>query len=218
MIDGGPDNIVLKRLGENLSFYRRRIDYIIISHFHDDHLTGLFEIIRRYKIGSIIYMNEQEGSALANLFIKTAKFKRINLIAIKNEATLNYFPGCFMEILNPVIFAIKNDGNNSLVSKLTCQKTTALFTGDNNFKIEAALLKTGIDWSAEILKASHHGSKSANSEIFLRAVDPSWFVISVGVNNRFGHPSDEIITRVNYLNIFVKRTDRDGTVKIVEAK
>ncbi len=216
LIDGGPDNLVLKRLGENLPFYRRRLDYIIVSHFHDDHLIGLIEVINRYKIGSIIYMKGEERSVLGSIFIRMAKLKKINLIAVENEATLNYFPGCFIKILNPVIFAIKNDGNNSLISKLSCQKETALFTGDNNFKIEAALLKTGEDWSAKILKAAHHGSKSANSEMFLRGVNPSWLIISVGINNRFGHPSAEIVSRAAYLGLPIKRTDQDGTIKIIE--
>ena len=64
LIDGGPDNLVIRRLGETLPFYQRKIDLIILSHPHDDHLLGLIEVIKRYKIGALIYMRQNEASAL----------------------------------------------------------------------------------------------------------------------------------------------------------
>ncbi len=214
LIDGGPDNLVLKRLGENLPFYQRRIDLIILSHFHDDHILGLIEVISRYRVGTIIYMKDGSSSKLLELFLTKAKQKNIKLTALVDEAEITYFPSCLIKVFNPLVLGVKNDNNNSLITKLNCRSLSALFTGDNNEKVENTLLKTKLDLTAKIFKASHHGSKSANSEIFLRAVNPLFFVISVGAQNRFGHPSQEILERINALGIKTKRTDQDGTVVI----
>ena len=109
---------------------------------------------------------------------------------------------------------MKVDPNNSLTVKLNCAGAKFLFSGDNSATIEKALLKTGLDLRADVLKASHHGSNSANSEAFLRAVNPKLLVISVGADNKFGHPSPLVLERAASLNINVKRTDQDGSVKI----
>ncbi len=218
LVDGGPDNLVLKRLGENLPFYRRKIDLIIISHFHDDHLTGLVEVVRRYQVGAIIYMKGAESSELWQIFLRQAKIRKIQLIALENEAQINYSPGCSLKIFNPLILGIKKDSNNSLITKLNCQALSALLSGDNSLKVEEALLKTRQDLTAKILKASHHGSKSANSEAFLKSVNPVFFIISVGLENRFGHPSLEIIERVTKLGLKIKRADQEGTIRIYGAQ
>jgi competence protein ComEC len=212
LIDGGPDNLVLKRLGENLPFYSRKIETIILSHFHDDHIIGLIEVIRRYQVATLIYMKGSKSSELLELLLKTAKQKNIKIIALENEAQLDYAPNCFLKLFNPLILKVPVDDNNSLVAKLNCGKLSALFSGDNSLKVETALLKTKEDWSSHVFKVSHHGSKTANGEAFLKAIRPNLAVISVGANNRFGHPNQEIIERAQSLKIQVKRTDNDGTV------
>lgn len=214
LIDGGPDNLVIRRLGEYLPFYQRKIDYIIVSHFHDDHIIGLIEIIRRYQVGAIIYINDFKETGISEALFNKAREKQIKLISLKSEININYSAECSINILNPLILGVKIDDNNSLITRLNCQKLSALFTGDNSLAVEAALLNTDIDLGANILKASHHGSKSANLEAFLRRVGPEYFVISVGADNRFGHPFPEILKLVNALNIKVKRTDLDKTIRI----
>ncbi len=214
LIDGGPNNLILKRLGEELPFYRRKIDLIILSHFHDDHIIGLIEVIKRYQVGSIIYLKSEVNSKLLGLFISLAKEKNIKLISLEDRATISYSPGCSLELINPFIFGIGKDDNNSIVAKLSCPPLSALFSGDNNFKVEEALIKAGENLKSKILKASHHGSKTANSEAFLKAVSPSIFIIPVGADNRFNHPSPEILDRVRALGLLTKRTDQEGNIKI----
>ncbi len=216
LIDGGPDNLVLKRLGENLPYFQRQIDYVFVSHFHDDHISGLFEVIRRYQVSEIIYMRGAESSELMERLLKTAAAKHIKLSALPTEANLNLNAGCSFFLLNPYSLDINKDSNNSLVAKLNCPSFKALFTGDDNAAVEAALIKTGRDWSADFFKAAHHGSKTANSSEFLRTVNPRLIVISVGVLNRFGHPSPEIMERLKNMGFKLKRTDQMGTVKIIK--
>jgi len=213
LIDGGPDNLVLKRLGENMPFYRRQIDLIILSHPHDDHIIGLLEVINRYKVGAIIYVGEEHNPELLALLLERARNKNIKLIDLKNEININYSSACSWRLLNPESLGVKEDDNNSIVAKLNCGQLSALFSGDNNSTVEAALLKTKYDWSAKVLKASHHGSKTANSEAFFWAVKPGLLTISVGANNRFGHPNQEVLERAKKLQIQIKRTEKIGTIR-----
>jgi len=214
LIDGGPDNLVIRRLGEILPFYQRRIDIIILSHPHDDHIMGLIEIVRRYKIGTLIYMWQDDQPELLNILLAEAKKRNIKVIELKDRATMRHQNGCDLTIINPENLEIKEDPNNSLITKINCRDASALFTGDNSAKVEEKLLQTGEDWTAKIFKAAHHGSKTANSEAFLKAISPSLYIISAGILNRFGHPNAEIIERVSDMGITIKRTDKDGTVKI----
>ena len=214
LIDGGPDNLVIRQLGDNLPFFDRRIDLMVLSHAHDDHLLGLIEVINRYRVGTIIYMKGVQESSLFKLWLATAQSAGIKIIALESEATLEYFPGCFLSVFNPLFWDVKVDANNSLVTKLNCLSVSALFTGDNSARVEETLIEKGGDLSAKILKAGHHGSKTANSLQFLEAVNPERFIISVGADNRFGHPSPEILKTVEKMGLKLNRTDREGTIKI----
>lgn len=214
LIDGGPDNIILRRLGSNLSFFDRRIDLMVLSHAHDDHLLGLIEVINRYQVGTIIYMKGVDESNLFKTWLAAAKKSGAEVIPLESEARLEYFPGCFLTFFNPLAWGAKVDGNNSLVTKLNCLSATALFTGDNSARVEDLMMKKGVVLTAKILKAAHHGSKTANSQKFLEAVNPERLIISVGANNRFGHPSPEIIKILEKMGIKFNRTDYEGTIKI----
>jgi len=213
LIDGGPDNLVLWRLGEVLPFYRKKIDYIFLSHFHEDHLTGLIEILKRYQVLNFVHTDNLQSDLLDNL-LKVAAEQHTKVIAVKNLARIDLETNCFFNLLNPKSLNVPDDQNNSLIAKLNCAKNTFLFSGDNSFIVERALLKSGFDLKATVLKASHHGSKSASSEAFLRAVSPSTFVISDGLNNKFNHPSPEIVERAKTLGLKIFRTDKQGTIRI----
>jgi len=216
LIDGGPDNSVLRGLGDNLPFYRRRLDMIIVSHYHDDHIAGLIEIINRYKVGKIIFPADSPSSEIAEIFFKTAADRKVPIIYLSDTADLDLADDCSMFLLNPASLGVPADDNNSLIAKLDCRKKRFLFTGDSNAKVERALISSGLDWRADVLKASHHGSITANSEDFFRAVSPGRLIISVGVDNRFGHPSPVVLERVSGLGIQVKRTDQEGTIRFVD--
>lgn len=213
LIDGGPDNLVLRRLGEVLPFYKRQIDLVILSHFHEDHITGLIEIFQRYKVKRFIYINNYQSPLLDELLL-ISKSKGTNVVLLKNSANISLEQDCLLKIINPNIFNIKEDQNNSIISKLDCRKNQFLFSGDNSTVVERALVNSGFDLQALVLKASHHGSNTANSEQFLRAVNPKDFIISDGINNKFKHPNPEIIERASRLNFNIFRTDKQGTIRI----
>jgi len=214
LIDGGPDNRVLRRLGESLPFYHRQIDMIILSHYHDDHAVGLVETIKRYRVKTLIYAPAAALTPAAKEMLTAAAGQSLSILALEQQARISYNNGCFMNLLNPTSLKIKSDGNNSLVARLDCDGQKVLFAGDNSLAVEKTLVNSGWDLSATVFKASHHGSNSANSELFLSAVSPKLMVISVGADNRFGHPHPQVLARMNNLGIKTERTDQAGTIRI----
>jgi len=214
LIDGGPDNTILKQLGNNLNFRQKKINLMIVSHFHDDHVTGLIEILNRYEVEKIIYQTDSPSSEIWEIFLATAQNKSISLITLDRGMQISLADNCLLDLLNPESLGIAEDENNSILVKLNCQGVTALFTGDNNEAVEKALLHSGWNIQSDILKISHHGSKTANSEAFLRQVNPQKAIISVGADNRFNHPSPEVIDRLSGLGIAIYRTDQQGNIKI----
>ncbi|MFA6416688.1 MAG: MBL fold metallo-hydrolase [Patescibacteria group bacterium] len=215
LIDGGPDNLILHRLGEVLPFYIRRLDYIIISHFHDDHIIGLVEVLKRYQVAKIIFVSSEISSPAVMALQEEIKKLNLPLINIKTTGTLRLDGYCRLFFINPTSLNIKDNENNSLTAKLDCADHEFLFAGDNEAAAESALIKSSFDLRADIFKASHHGSKTSNTEAFLKAVRPQKMIISVGKDNRFGHPNQEVLDRAEIMGIEVQRTDINDTIDIL---
>ncbi|MFA6194630.1 MAG: MBL fold metallo-hydrolase [Patescibacteria group bacterium] len=214
LIDGGPDNKVLRGLGKNMPFYRRRIDFLIISHYHDDHIAGLIEVVKRYQVGALIYSGKEPDTPLMSELLKVASQHKVALRPLDNQINLSFGLDCRLDLLDPDILNIKEDPNNSLVSRLECGGRSFLFGGDNGSAVEKILLASGWLLKADIFKASHHGSNTSNSEAFLEEISPRLIIVSVGKDNRFGHPGPLFLERAATLGIPVKRTDNNGDVKI----
>lgn len=217
LIDGGPDNILLHRLGEQLPYFKRRLDYIFISHFHEDHISGLVEVLKRYEVGEIFYASQLDSAAYQELE-KVANERAVTMRRVTNEIVISFSPACRALLISPESLVKDHDENDSLITHFVCGSLRALFTGDSRQAVEEALISKYNQLEADILKAAHHGSKTANSELFLEKISPDIFVISVGQDNRFGHPHSEIIRRARNLGITVKRTDELGSIVIKSEK
>jgi len=215
LIDGGPDNLLLRRLGDYLPFYHRRIDVVIFSHYHDDHITGLLELISRYRVNKIIYAPTNFSSPALDGLMKIVDNKELSVELIYGTARLEIDSNCFIDLLNPDSLGIEEDENNSLYARLNCGGQTVLFTGDSDYRAERAVIASGWNVQANILKGSHHGSKTANSMEFLKMVKPKLMVVSVGADNKFGHPHPDVLDRAADLGIDIKRTDEAGNIKIL---
>jgi len=214
LIDGGPDNLVLRRLGEMLPFWSRKIDYLILSHYHDDHLVGLVEVLKRYRIENIIYLENNFSSPILKLFLQEAEKRKIKILKLFSSARINFSSTCFLDLLNPESLGVKSEANNSVVTKINCESKKFLFSGDNGFKVENALLKINWNLQADIFKASHHGSNYSNGLVFLKAVKPQKIIVSVGALNRFNHPGEQFLGRTLEAGLEIIRTDQAGTIKI----
>lgn len=216
LIDGGPSGkIELEKLGKYVPFWDRKIELIITTHPDQDHIEGLIDVIKNYKIEKIIDNGMSSDSQIYKNYLEIIKEKDIE--RLRGRKGLNIKDGEInLEIIYPDIDAednAKDTNQNSLVSKLTYGKSSFLFTGDFPLEKEANILESKVDLSAKFLKISHHGSKNATGEEFLGKVNPIEAIISVGKNNKYGHPASEIIDKLKIRNIEIIRTDYLGDIE-----
>lgn len=216
VIDGGPDNKAVTKVGKYLPYFDRKIDYLILSHYHEDHVTGLIEMSKRYKVDKLFLAKGAKTNYLQDTLIEVTEKSGLNkeseLFWVEESLKLDLGLGCYLSFLNPKSFMIEANDNDSLINKLSCPGSSFLFSGDNELKVEEYIVENNINVQADVLKASHHGSKTSNTLDFLRLVSPNHFVVSAGLDNRNKHPSAEVVDRVSGLGISIMRTDFDQDV------
>lgn len=230
IIDGGPDNSVLAKIGRYFAFYDRAVDILIITHPDSDHLAGAVEIAKNYDIGLIIVNGKKCVSALCGEFEKITKEKNIKIVVARKGQIIDLGDGVKMDILMPsfaeaaegkagfistdakVVAAKQDDNNFSTISLLSFGNDSFLFTGDAEIKEELALIDKFPDLRAEVLKVAHHGSKNSMNQLFLDKVNPKFSVISVGAKNTYGHPHIETIDALKKIGSKILRTDLGGDV------
>lgn len=214
LIDGGPDNKVLFGLGKYLNYFDRDLDLIILSHEHDDHIFGLAQVIKRYKIGKIIHTANTCQTGICRQF-----FKSINELQIKSEELTSakkiiFDSNCVLDLYPPENLLAKNINNRSIALRLDCAGAKIFMAGDGETEREEELLSERNDLSATVFKASHHGSKTSNGENLLKAINPSLIVIPVGTKNSFKHPAESTLMRFKNLGIKYFRTDINGNISL----
>ncbi len=216
MIDGGENKAILSQLTKVMPFYDRSIDILMLSHPHSDHIGGLIEVLKRYKVGLVV------GSCLK---VETAEYKewehlieskKITRVCAKKGQRINLSKDVYFDTLLPVgEVAGRKIHDAMLVVKLNYGKTSFLFTGDMEKNLEKYLVEVlGKNLKSDVLKAGHHGSDTSSSEMFLGYVDPDYAIISCGENNKFGHPHKETLERLENFEIPVLRNDQEGLIKI----
>ncbi|MCK4744566.1 MBL fold metallo-hydrolase [Candidatus Parcubacteria bacterium] len=219
LIDGGPDKTVIKKLGKAMPFWDRTIDLIIITHPHSDHISGLIEVIKRYKIKEIFYTGVSYNSETYAELLRQIEHNKIELIEINKQQELTLSENLKLKILFPNENLreknIENLNNTSMVVKLIYNENSFLFAADAEYEVEQILLEDEIGLSADILKVGHQGASDSSSLEFLQKVAPQIAIISVGANNKFGHPSLRVIRRLEKLGAKVFRSDQNGDIKII---
>ena len=192
-----------------------KIDYIMISHFDTDHCKGFEYVLENIKVKNVIISKQSESSENFKQIMKIIRKKRINLIIVQKETKIKIDNFTTVDILSPQSENIADNMNdNSIVAKFEAYNFSILFTGDASEKIEKELIKEKINLKSDILKVSHHGSKTGTSEEFLKSVKPKIALIGVGENNKFGHPTKDVIKRLTENKIKIYRTDTDGEIRI----
>ncbi len=211
LIDGGPDKTVLRKLEQRMPFWDKTIDLMVLTHPHSDHLFGLVEVLKNYQVENILWTGVEYDSALYREWLALLEnvdartriaSENLTIILGENRRLKVLFPTDSLE--GRTVYDV-ND--SSVVLKLYSYGNRALFTGDISHRVEALLIKGEKDLNSEIMQAPHHGSRTSTSIKFLEAVEPDVAVISVGRDNRFGHPSKEVLERLDNFNIKVLRTD-----------
>ncbi len=235
LIDGGPDSAVLEKLNKLLPFWDKSLDIVILSHPEKDHMSGLLDVLEKYKVKYFLWSgvvkDDPENKKLAEILNNIKKPGRNFLMASLGvrEGTKVLEASAGEEIkagsvLIDVLFPLenvagkelKNSSNDAcVVNKIIYGKNSFLFTGDISSVAEKELINNNSDLQSDVLKVAHHGSKYSTSDIFLSAVKPKSAVISVGAKNTYGHPTPEVLQRLEKSGIKVLRTDQRGDVKIL---
>lgn len=198
-----------------------KIDYIFISHFDQDHVAGLFEILEELKIEKVYISKQIEKTENYEKFIKIVKKKKINVHEVKAGNRIQIEKNLYFDILWPIEDQITTNvlNNNAIVCNLHYKNFSMLFTGDIEEISEKQILKLYSDskklLKTDILKVAHHGSKTSSTSEFLNAVKAKFAVIGVGKNNNFGHPSQQVIQRLQESGVKVYRTDENGEISII---
>ena len=218
IIDGGPDNTVLTKLGEVMPFYDRKIELMILTHPHADHLTGLVEILQRYQVEQILYSGVVDETLAYQYWEKISQDHHLAMkIALAGQTV--ELGEARIDILFPEDNLLGKTANNlnntSVVGRLVFGKNSFLLMGDAEKEVEKILLSKPTSWQLQssVLKTGHHGSRTSSTPEFLSLVNPEIAVISVGENNRYQHPAPSTLQNLADLGIKYFRTDQDGDIK-----
>ncbi|OGJ49237.1 hypothetical protein A2335_05120 [Candidatus Peregrinibacteria bacterium RIFOXYB2_FULL_32_7] len=217
LIDGGPDQKVLEELGETLPIFFNQIDLMILTHPHADHINGLVEVLKRYEVKKVLISGINYNNNFYDEFLKSIKEQKIPLEIATANKDFDLNKKIFLDILYPINSLagknIENVNNSSIVAKLIINSNhKILLTGDAEQETENKELLTDFDLSAEILKAGHHGSKTASSLNYLQAINPKTTIIQSGIANTFNHPHQETLDKFNNLGFEIRRNDMEGRI------
>lgn len=194
-----------------------RIDALVCTHQHTDHMGCMARIVQRFEIGAV-YMPKLPTELVPTTsayeaLLNTMKQKKLRAAALYRGAQIDCPAGVSIEVLSPERDADWDNLNHfSAVLRLSFGDTTFLLTGDAESANEKLILQSGATLSADVLKCGHHGSRTSSSAKFLKAVSPDYAVISCGTDNAYGHPHKEVLEKLNKLGVDIFRTDQDGTV------
>jgi len=212
LIDGGPGTETLSSLSEIMPPTSRYIDMIILSHPQLDHFGGLIPILERYKVGVFVWNGETANDESWKDLTKLIENHRVAAVSVAKGDVIRYKENSF-KVLAPSEGSLSADPNDdSIIARLSSGGISALFTGDATASLEQYVASNG-GIKSDILKVSHHGSKTSSITSFLSAVLPRIAVIEVG-KNTYGHPTPAALQRLAAIGASVYRTDKDGTVHV----
>ncbi len=216
VIDGGPksaSSLVYSYIRNTLD--RTQIDYIVSTHPHIDHVGGLAAVLNAAQVDLLLTpVKEWESEAFKDM-IKYAE-EQGTVIDIPYQYDTLKLGGATVTILLcwPEAIQYGRTNDSSIVLRIDYGETSFLFTGDAEEWAEEMLLQDQVNLKADVLKVAHHGSPYTTSKQFLEAVSPKYAVISVGKDNKYGHPHADVLERLQEAGAIILRTDELGTIII----
>ena len=194
----------------------RSLDYILLTHAHEDHAAGAGSLLRKMPVGRVVTAHEPLTDYMGSMRLQSQDQELKKLTPAKEGMHIE-LDGVEIDVLYAPTEAPKgtaSTGNElSNVYRIRYGKATFLFTGDLIKEQEKILLERGTKLDSTVLQVGHHGSNTSSSEEFLKAVNPQYAVISVGAGNGFGHPKAEVLERLEKLGVRILRTDQNGEIR-----
>jgi competence protein ComEC len=222
LIDGGPDpHKINVELSKKLPFWDRTIDLVVSTQPQADHVTGLVEVVQRYRVGQVLESGVTYDSSVYEEWRSVVENRRIECNQVCAGQEVDLGDGIEIEVLNPPASLWEGTSddvdNNGVVLRLSWGSVSFLFTADIRADLELELVGQCASLRSTVLKVAHHGSKTSSTSQFLAAVAPDTAVISVGQDNPYGHPSPEVLDRLTGAvgDGSVYRTDENGTIEFI---
>lgn len=221
LIDAGPNSDVVRSLSKFLPYYDRSIDLLIATHSDSDHVAGFVDIIQRFRVDYYGKNFIDDTDALNTEILNLIDQNMINqvLLGSGDQIILDKDKDIYLNILwPPKDYEEKENNDNSIVARLVYGGVSFLMTGDASVEVEEKLVDHLVQdiqsdiLKSDILKAGHHGSKTSSSEYFLQKVKPEYTIISAGAGNKFGHPHEEVIQRIEEQKIKILETSVLGSI------
>lgn len=189
----------------------KKIDYLIGTHPHADHIGGMQKVVKSFDIGSVYMPKASTNTKTYENLLTEIKNKGLKIKTAKAGVSIISENDLKVDILAPNSSKYDELNNYSAVVKITYKNNKFLYTGDAE-KLSEDEIKA--DVSADVIKVGHHGSTSSSSKNFVKNVSPKYAVICVGKDNTYGHPKDSIIKRWENIGAKILRTDEDGSITI----
>lgn len=213
LVDGGnnadADTVVNYLRNKGIA----KLDFVIGTHPHEDHIGGLDAVIDNFEAGRVIMPRVQSNTRTFEDVLEAIARKGLKITSPVPGTEYSLGKAKFT-ILAPNSEKYGDTNEYSVVIKLEFGNTSFLLTGDAGIPSENEMLSEGYDLQSTVLKVGHHGSKTSTSREFILAVRPQYAVISVGKNNSYGHPAEETLTRLREAGIVIYRTDESGTIVV----
>lgn len=218
LVDGGPDSSILSQISKYMPPFDHKIEHIILTHPHADHLSGLVQVLERYDVGEVIDTGMDYDSSTYRKWQSQISLKNIPHREVSEGMVLDWGDVQF-EVLWPVKTpgeesSDSNVNNTSIVGRLVYGQTAVMLTGDAEVGPQTSLCELSEEkLKSDVLKVAHHGSQNGTVECFLQKVEPSVAVISVGKDNKYGHPHAAALKLLDKYVSEVLRTDEVGTIE-----
>jgi len=221
LVDGGPSpQAIGLGLGEKMPFWDRTIELVVSTHPSADHVAGLIEVLDRYRVEQVLSPALDFQSEIYSEWLRLVGENGIEVTAAQAGQQID-LGGVIIEVLNPPLLPFTGTesdvDNNGVVLRLSLGEIAFLLTADTMWQAEFELIARRANLASTVLKVAHHGSDTSTTAEFLAVVNPRLAVISVGADNRFGHPTPEVIARledrIGAANIY--RTDEQGTIEFI---
>ncbi|HKQ72699.1 MAG TPA: ComEC/Rec2 family competence protein [Blastocatellia bacterium] len=224
LIDAGPpqagDEVVAALKKRNI----KSLDLAVATHPHADHIGGMRAVLENVEVKNFLESGKDYASKEYERLLRVITEKKIKLIEAKKGMKFDLDSGVRLDTLNPQgdgqwIMKVRSGGSvenaNSVVLRLSYGKFSMLFTGDAETETEELMMKSGEPLRAQVLKVGHHGSRYATSGKFLEAVAPEVAIISCGAGNRYDHPAQATLDRLQSAGAKIYRTDLNGEIAIM---
>jgi competence protein ComEC len=223
LVDGGPDTKVVSCLGENMPFWDRTIDMVVLTHPEKDHFGGLAEVVKRYKINYFLFGGSENSEKEYQTLLKEIVARNIQTKEIRagNQITEGNTLFSFVWPMPAYVYKGQTDvlgvtsgyNDQSLAFIVNYGSFSAFFAGDAGESVEPYFVR--IPSHVDVLKVPHHGSATGMTEEFITQVAPKLAVISVGKKNSYHHPSEKALQLLSSVHAKIVRTDTNGTVTVV---